>query len=181
MQNSDIVRFYFRAESAQAGNRGNRGTSPRIPEFAHNSIKIRYLCHLRKRLAWTIPHLIGASGWLFNESLTQPLPQHAMSCKLNVMALNFSDIYSLSEFQRNTRDHITKLKATGNPAVLTVNGQAEVVVQSAEAYQRLIDDQEILENLRSISRGLEQAKRGEGRPMREFLETLAGEHGITLR
>lgn len=104
-----------------------------------------------------------------------------MSCKLNVMALNLSDIYSLSEFQRNTRDHITKLKATGNPAILTVNGQAEVVVQSAEAYQRLIDDQEILENLRSISRGLEQAKRGEGRPMREFLETLAGEHGITLR
>ena len=65
--------------------------------------------------------------------------------------------------------------------MLTVNGQAELVVQSAKAYQRLIDDQEILENLRSISRGLEQAERGESRPMREFLETLAGEHGITLR
>ena len=96
------------------------------------------------------------------------------------MALNLSDIYSLSEFQRNTRDHITKLTATGNPAVLTVNGQAEVVVQSAEAYQKLIDDQEVLENLRSVSRGLEQAKRGEGQPMREFLKTLASEHGITL-
>jgi hypothetical protein len=45
------------------------------------------------------------------------------------MAIDLSDIYSLSEFQRNTRDHISKLKATGNPAVLTVNGQAEVVVQ----------------------------------------------------
>ena len=97
------------------------------------------------------------------------------------MVFNLSDIYSLSEFQRNTRDHITKLKATGNPAVLTVNGQAELVVQSAEAYQKLIDDQEVLENLRSVSRGLEQAKRGEGRPMREFLETLASEHGITVK
>ncbi len=32
-----------------------------------------------------------------------------------------------------------------------------------------------------IGRGLEEAKRGEGRPMREFLEELAGEHGISLR
>lgn len=97
------------------------------------------------------------------------------------MALELSDIYSLSEFQRNTRDHITRLKQSGNPAVLTVNGQAEVVVQSAEAYQKLLHDQELLESLRSVSRGLEQAKRGEGRPMREFLEALAGEHGISLK
>ena len=97
------------------------------------------------------------------------------------MALDLSNIYSLSEFQRNTRDHITKLKKTGNPAVLTVNGQAEVVVPSADAYQKLLDDQELLSTLRSVSRGLEQAKRVEGRPMREFLEALASEHGLSLK
>ena len=97
------------------------------------------------------------------------------------MALNLSNIYSLSEFQRNTRDYVTRLKETGNPAVLTVNGQAEVVVQSAEAYQKLLEDQELLESIRSVGRGLEQAKRGEGRPMREFLESLAGEHHISLK
>jgi PHD/YefM family antitoxin component YafN of YafNO toxin-antitoxin module len=97
------------------------------------------------------------------------------------MALDLSNIYSLSEFQRNTRDHITKLKRTGNPAVLTVNGQAEVVVQSADAYQKLLDDQELLESIRGVSRGLEQARRGEGRPMREFLEALANERGISLK
>ena len=86
--------------------------------------------------------------------------------------IDLANIYSLSEFQRNTRDHISKLKESGRPAVLTVNGQAEVVVQSAEAYQKLVDDQELLESLRSVSRGLEQAKRGEGLPMREFLEGL---------
>jgi PHD/YefM family antitoxin component YafN of YafNO toxin-antitoxin module len=96
------------------------------------------------------------------------------------VAIDLSNIYSLSEFQRNTRDHISKLKQTGDPAVLTVNGQAEVVVQSAEAYQKLLDDQELLESIRSVSRGLEQAKRGEGRPIREFLEALALEHGISL-
>ncbi|MBL8232068.1 MAG: type II toxin-antitoxin system Phd/YefM family antitoxin [Bryobacterales bacterium] len=97
------------------------------------------------------------------------------------MAVHLSDIHALSDFQRNTREHIQHLKQSGRPIVLTVNGQAEVVVQSAEAYQKLLDDQELLESIRGISRGLEQAKRGEGRPMRQFLKSLAKEQGISLK
>ena len=97
------------------------------------------------------------------------------------MALDLADIHSLSDFQRNAKDHIRKLKESGKPAILTVNGEAEVVVQSAEAYQKLLDDRELLDSIRGISRGLEQAKRGEGRPMREFLENLAKGHGISLK
>ena len=95
--------------------------------------------------------------------------------------IDLADIRPLSDFQRNARSHIRRLKRSGKPSVLTVNGQAEVVIQSARAYQKLIEDQDLLENLRSISRGLEQAKRGEGRPMREFLEEFAREHGIPLK
>ena len=97
------------------------------------------------------------------------------------MAIDLAQIHSLSDFQRNTKGHIRKLKKTGKPAVLTVNGQAEVIVQSAEAYQKLLDDHELLESLRGISRGLEQAKRREGRPMRRFLEAFASEHGLSLK
>jgi PHD/YefM family antitoxin component YafN of YafNO toxin-antitoxin module len=97
------------------------------------------------------------------------------------MALHLAHIHSLSDFQRNTKEHLRRLKRSGKPAVLTVNGQAEVVVQSAPAYQKLLDDQELLQDLRGISRGLEQAQRGEGRPMREFLRELAKERGITLK
>ncbi|MBK5293220.1 MAG: type II toxin-antitoxin system Phd/YefM family antitoxin [Acidobacteriia bacterium] len=97
------------------------------------------------------------------------------------MALDLVNIHSLSDFQRNAKDHIRKLKKSGKPAVLTVNGEAEVVVQSAGAYQKLMDDRELLDGIRSISRGLEQAKRGEGRAMREFLAALAKEHGISLK
>ena len=61
-----------------------------------------------------------------------------------------------------------------------MNGQAEAVIQSAEGYQRLLEDQALLESVRAVSRSLEQAKRGEGRPVREFLESLACEHGISL-
>jgi PHD/YefM family antitoxin component YafN of YafNO toxin-antitoxin module len=99
---------------------------------------------------------------------------------ISSMALDLVNIHSLSEFQRNAKDHIRKLKRSGKPAVLTVNGEAEVVVQSAEAYQKLLDDHELLDSIRGMSRGLEQAKRGQGRPMREFLQALAKEHGISL-
>src|SRR5450756_1974987 len=97
------------------------------------------------------------------------------------MALDLANIHSLSDFQRNAKDHIRKLKESGEPAILTVNGEAEVVVQSAEAYQKLLDDRELLESIRGVSRGLEQAKRGEGQPMRKFVEALAREHGISLK
>jgi PHD/YefM family antitoxin component YafN of YafNO toxin-antitoxin module len=95
--------------------------------------------------------------------------------------IDVENIYALSDFNRNSKGFIRKLKKSGKPAVLTVNGQAEVVVQSAEAYQRLLSDQEFLETIRGIGRGLDQAKRGAGRPMRALLEELANERGISLK
>jgi len=95
--------------------------------------------------------------------------------------IDLDNIYALSEFNRNAKGCIRKLKKSGKPAILTVNGQAEVVVQSAEAYQRLLSENELLETLRGISRGLEQANRNEGRPMRALLEELASQRGISLK
>ena len=54
------------------------------------------------------------------------------------------DIGSLADFSRNTRAHLKRLRRTGRPELLTVNGKAEVVIQNASAYQRLI---ELLEKL----------------------------------
>ena len=96
------------------------------------------------------------------------------------MPVDLMEIRSLSDFQRNAKDHLRRLKKSGKAQVLTVNGQAEAVIQSAEGYQRLLEDQALLESVRAVSRSLEQAKRGEGRPVREFLESLAREHGISL-
>jgi hypothetical protein len=49
------------------------------------------------------------------------------------------DIGSLTDFARNAKTHLDRLRRTGRPELLTVNGKAEVVVQNAAAYQRLID------------------------------------------
>ena len=40
----------------------------------------------------------------------------------------------LSDFVRNTKAHIKQLKATHEPQILTVNGEAAIVVQDAESY-----------------------------------------------
>ena len=53
--------------------------------------------------------------------------------------IKLQDILSLTEFHRHTREHIARLRATGRPEVLTVNGRAELVVQDASAYQHLLE------------------------------------------
>jgi PHD/YefM family antitoxin component YafN of YafNO toxin-antitoxin module len=78
------------------------------------------------------------------------------------------NIRSLSDFQRNAKLHLRRLKKTGQPEVLTVNGQAEVVVQDAGAYQKLLDELDRKQAIEGIARGLDQAKRGEGIPLAEF-------------
>ena len=62
------------------------------------------------------------------------------------------DIGSLTDFARNTKAHLRRLKRTGRPELLTVNGRAEVVVQNATAYQNLI------ESLEKLKRGHREGK-----------------------
>lgn len=49
------------------------------------------------------------------------------------------NIHSLTAFKRNTPIYLEKLKESKAPLVLTVNGEAELVVQEAQAYQKLLD------------------------------------------
>src|SRR2546425_2264475 len=64
-------------------------------------------------------------------------------------------IRSLSDFKRNTSELLERLKKTGNPLVLAINGKAEIVVQDAEAYQELLQRVETIEG---IPRGLADVK-----------------------
>lgn len=60
------------------------------------------------------------------------------------------NIHSLTDFQRNAKEHIEKLRETGEPHVLTVNGKAEVIVQNAEAYQKLLDQLDYWDTVRVL-------------------------------
>jgi PHD/YefM family antitoxin component YafN of YafNO toxin-antitoxin module len=91
------------------------------------------------------------------------------------MMLDPREIYPLTDLHRNARDHIAKLRETGRPAVLTVNGRAELVVQSAEAYQKLVEALDRAETLLGIHRGRADVLVGEVMPLHEAFEQIRAE------
>lgn len=86
-----------------------------------------------------------------------------------------NDIRSLSDFKRNTVDLLERIRKTGNPMVLTINGKAELVVQAAEAYQALLDRVEAIEG---IQRGLADVKAGRTKPASQVFARLRRKHGV---
>ncbi|MBD2413416.1 prevent-host-death family protein [Nostoc calcicola FACHB-389] len=89
------------------------------------------------------------------------------------------DIHSLSNFKRNTSEFIQQMKETGQPVVLTLNGKAELVVQDAESYQKLLELLEQLETIAGIRKGLEDVDAGKTRPIEEFKREMQQKYGIS--
>ena len=85
------------------------------------------------------------------------------------------DIRSLTDFQRNTKSHLKRLKATGRPEVLTVKGKAELIVQDAAAFEDMLDA------IRGIQRGLDSMKAGKGKPFRQALDEIRARKKIARR
>jgi hypothetical protein len=86
--------------------------------------------------------------------------------------IELQDIRSLTDFQRNAKAHLRRLKSTGRPEVLTVNGRAELIVQDAAAYEEMLDA------VCGIQRGLDEAAAGKGEPARKVLERIRARHKI---
>ena len=82
------------------------------------------------------------------------------------------DIHSLTKFKRNSSGLMRRMKKTGRPLVLTINGKAEAVLLDAAAYQEVAGH---LDAVASIKRGLVQARRGEGRLAEDVLDELERE------
>jgi prevent-host-death family protein len=82
------------------------------------------------------------------------------------------DIHSLSHFKRNTAQVLKQMKESGNPVILTVNGKAELVVQDAAAYQRLMALAEKAEMMEFLREAKADADAGQTVPAREFLQSL---------
>jgi PHD/YefM family antitoxin component YafN of YafNO toxin-antitoxin module len=105
-------------------------------------------------------------------SLESPWHYISMIYDASLM-LNISrDINSLSNFKRNTASFIDRLKGTKSPIVLTINGVSELVVQSAEGYQQLLDRIEYLETTAGIRQGLDELAAGQAVAAIPALEAL---------
>ena len=89
------------------------------------------------------------------------------------MEIQLSDIHSLSDFQRNTKEHLRAMERSGQPRVLTVNGKAKVVVLDARSYQKLVELIEEAETVLVLRGRLASMRRGnKGRPLADVLDEL---------
>jgi PHD/YefM family antitoxin component YafN of YafNO toxin-antitoxin module len=106
-----------------------------------------------------------------------------MICFLNVevFMIDLREVRSVTDFQRNAKEYVGKLRKSRTPLVLTVNGRAELVVQDAGSYQDLLDRLDELEAVAAIRVGLEDMAKGKVQPARKALKDLGTKFGLHRR
>ena len=92
--------------------------------------------------------------------------------------LDTRQIHSLTDFLRNHKAYLARLKETKTPEVLTVNGRAEIVIQDAESYQNLLNRLHHMETLAAIQEGIASAERGEGKPAAQVFSEMQAKYGL---
>lgn len=92
--------------------------------------------------------------------------------------LDTRNIHPLTDFLRNHKIHVARIKETKTPEVLTVNGRAEVVIQDAQSYQELVDRLHYMETITAIREGIASAERGELKPAEQVFAEMKAKYGI---
>ena len=87
-------------------------------------------------------------------------------------------IHSLTDFLKNHKTHLARLKESKKPEVLTVNGKAVLVIQDAESYQEMIDRLERAETIVAIREGLASADRGELKDADKVYAEMKARYGL---
>jgi prevent-host-death family protein len=105
--------------------------------------------------------------------------------------ISLQNIHSLTDFRRNASNYVEQIQETKAPLVLTVNGEAAVVVCSAYTFQEMVERLQQLENdlnnvklerlQEEIQKGIDQADRGELLDGEEVIAQLYTRHekGLT--
>ncbi len=84
------------------------------------------------------------------------------------------DIHPLTDFQRNAKNHLSRVNKTGRPEVLTVNGRAEAVLIGRKAYEKIQDAMEELATIKSIQISLNEMAAGKTVSAAKVHERLRG-------
>ena len=92
--------------------------------------------------------------------------------------LKTTGIDSLTNFQKNAKSFANQLEASKEPLVLTVNGKAKLVIQDAEAYQKLLDEVERARLIEAVRQGLKESEQGLGRPAEEVFAEMKAKYGL---
>jgi len=83
------------------------------------------------------------------------------------------DIRSLSDFRANAASYIERVKTKRRPLVLTQHGKSSAVLIDVEDYQKLLDKIQLLEELSTARKELDN---GEGLTHEEFFSELRAKY-----
>ena len=92
--------------------------------------------------------------------------------------IDLREVHPLTDFQRNAKEYVGKLKDSKTPLVLTINGRAELVVQDAVSYQALLDRLEALELEAAIEAGEADVRAGRTRSLEQFASETGAKYGL---
>ena len=88
------------------------------------------------------------------------------------------DVRPLSEFRAKMATMLDQVRETGRPLVLTERGRSAAVVVGVEAYEALLDE---LELLRDVRKGEKQIDAGKGISQGKAKAALKKRLGRTLK
>ena len=83
------------------------------------------------------------------------------------------DIRSLSDFRANAASFIEQVKSEKRPLIITQHGKSSAVLIDVEDYQKLLDKIQLLEELSTARKELNN---GDGISHEEFISELRAEY-----
>lgn len=89
------------------------------------------------------------------------------------------DSQSLTAFRKQPWLFTKLMKKTNRPLVLTVRGKPELVVQTPESYQRLLDIAAGQSAYEGIRQGLEDVRKGRTRPAKAVFAAFEAKRGLS--
>lgn len=93
-------------------------------------------------------------------------------------AVDLNRIQPVSEFIRNYRTVLTRIKDSRTPEVLTVNGVPECVIIDPATYQELLEMSERERVRRAVEEGLEEIRQGRGVPLADAVKQIEDRLGF---
>jgi PHD/YefM family antitoxin component YafN of YafNO toxin-antitoxin module len=85
---------------------------------------------------------------------------------------------STYDFVRNYKSYLARIRETGRPEVLTVNGVAECVLVDAKSFQEMQEAWEQARFLKAVNEGIESMNAGTGKPNAQAFQDIRATLGL---
>ena len=86
--------------------------------------------------------------------------------------IDLTQIHPVTDFVRNYKSFLKRIKQTGRPEILTVNGKPEYVLLDAASYQAIAAELERSRFVDAVNQGIEEMNAGRGVPAAAAFEQI---------